>query len=87
MEAIHSFPEAGYSLALDFPRTKSIFALVRILDEIVWQAGGKIYLSKDACSAPKMGRMEVGKFGEEKFWSELRGRVGQFEHVSPPCHP
>ncbi|MCK6691086.1 MAG: FAD-binding oxidoreductase [Thermoanaerobaculia bacterium] len=35
-EAVHSFPIRGYSLALDFPRTRGIFSLVRVLDELVW---------------------------------------------------
>lgn len=74
-QAVHSFPIEGYSLALDFPRTRSIFSLIRQLDELVWQANGKIYLTKDACSAAKMSRIDAGTFGEEKFWSELRGRV------------
>ena len=74
-EAKYSFPIKGYSLALDFPRTRSIFSLVRKLDEIVWAAEGKIYLTKDAGSDKKMGRVEVGDFEEKKWWSALKGRV------------
>lgn len=74
-EAVHSFPERGYSLALDFPRTRTIFQLVRQLDELVWQYGGKIYLAKDACSAPRMGRMDPAAFGEAKFHSLLKARI------------
>lgn len=75
-EAKHSFPIEGFSLALDFPRTGSVLGLVRTLDEIVWKAEGKVYLTKDACSGGKMGRVEVEGFEEEKWWSGLRGRVG-----------
>ncbi|MBL7828753.1 MAG: FAD-binding oxidoreductase [Saprospiraceae bacterium] len=75
-EAIHSFPIKGYSLALDFPRTRTILSLVEILDDIVWQFDGKIYLTKDACSNAKMGRVDPGSFGEPKFWSLLKGRIG-----------
>lgn len=78
-EAVHSFPIRGYSLALDFPRTRSILALVRQLDELVWYYGGKIYLSKDACSAGRMGRIDPGTFGEEKFHSLLKERLLQAE--------
>ncbi|MBL7774818.1 MAG: hypothetical protein JNK89_02385, partial [Saprospiraceae bacterium] len=74
-EAVHSFPERGYSLALDFPRTDTVFALVRRLDEIVWQYEGKIYLAKDACSAGRMGRVDPATFGYEKFYSLLKGRI------------
>ncbi len=74
-EAIHSFPERGYSLALDFPRTAALPKLVRQLDEFVWQAGGKVYLAKDACSAPHMGRVDPETFADDKFWSLLRARI------------
>lgn len=74
-EAIHSFPVRGFSLALDFPRTKGIFELVKQLDEVVWAAGGKIYLTKDACSHPKMGRVDPGAFGDDKFSSLLKARI------------
>ena len=74
-EAVHSFPVRGYSLALDFPRTRSIFSLIQTLDKMVWQFGGKIYLAKDACSAPHMGRVDPSAFGEPKFHSLLKERI------------
>ncbi len=74
-EAVHSFPIRGYSLALDFPRTRTVFDLVRQLDELVWQYGGKIYLTKDACSAARMGRVDPAAFGEPKFYSLLKERL------------
>lgn len=74
-EALNYFPIKGYSLALDFPRTKGIFKLVKQLDELVWANGGKIYLTKDACSDPKMGRVDPAAFGENKFGSLLRDRL------------
>lgn len=75
-EAIHSFPIRGYSLALDFPRTRGIFDLVKKLDPVVWSLDGKIYLTKDACSAPRMGRVNPATFGEKKFYSFLKERIG-----------
>lgn len=74
-EAIHSFPIEGYSLALDFPRTQTIARLIPALDDLIWEYGGKIYLTKDAISAPKMGRIDPNSFGEAKFWSLLKGRI------------
>ena len=74
-EAIHSFPVKGYSLALDFPRTRTIFSLIQRLDELVWQYGGKIYLAKDACSSARMGRIQPASFGEHKFHSLLKERL------------
>ena len=74
-EAVHSFPIRGYSLALDFPRTRTILDLVNKLDDLVWSLDGKIYLTKDACSASRMGRVDPAAFGEEKFMSLLRERL------------
>jgi hypothetical protein len=74
-EAIHSFPIKGYSLALDFPRTQGIFELVKTLDALVFGLEGKIYLTKDSCSAPAMGGLPPNKFGEEKFSSLLKERI------------
>lgn len=43
-----SFPMEGYSLALDFKIEPGVFDLLNLLDEIVVQHGGRIYLAKDA---------------------------------------
>ena len=43
-----SFPMRGYTLALDFPATAPVFALLNALDAIVAEHGGRIYLAKDA---------------------------------------
>jgi hypothetical protein len=74
-EAVNSFPESGYSLAVDFARTPGLLRLIRQLDEWVWKLGGKVYLAKDACSAPHMGRISPQRVGAEKFWSLLRERI------------
>ncbi len=74
-EAVHSFPERGYSLALDFPRTPTLPALIARLDDLVWSLGGKVYLAKDACSAPRMSRIRPETFAADKFWSLLRERI------------
>jgi FAD/FMN-containing dehydrogenase len=43
-----SFPQAGYTLALDFPATEACRALIARLDAITLDHGGRFYLAKDA---------------------------------------
>jgi len=49
-----SFPMEGYTLAMDFPVTSGLFALLDKLDEIVLEFGGKVYLAKDARMGERM---------------------------------
>jgi FAD/FMN-containing dehydrogenase len=64
-----SFPRAGVSLALDFPnRGPHTLALLETLDQIVVQAGGRLYPAKD-------GRMSAETFREGyPRWRELEAR-------------
>lgn len=43
-----SFPDTGYTFAIDFPVRDTTLALTRRLDAMVLDAGGRIYLGKDA---------------------------------------
>jgi len=43
-----SFPKAGYTYAIDFPMRKNTTALLRKLDRLVLDAGGRVYLGKDS---------------------------------------
>jgi FAD/FMN-containing dehydrogenase len=55
----------GYTLALDFPADSETFGLVRRLDLILAAHGGRIYLTKDACSGPALlrsGYPDLDKF-------------------------
>ena len=49
-EAYNSFPQEGYTLALDFKVNKKLQNLVQKLDAIVEKYGGRIYLTKDSMS-------------------------------------
>ncbi|GIX42495.1 MAG: FAD-linked oxidase [Leptospiraceae bacterium] len=43
-----SFPEEGYTLALDFPVEKKLPEFLEVLDQIVQEYGGRLYLAKDS---------------------------------------
>jgi FAD/FMN-containing dehydrogenase len=49
-----SFPEEGYTLALDFPVRDGLFKFLDELDQIVLQYGGRLYMSKDARMKPEV---------------------------------
>jgi len=53
-ESMISFPEEGYTLALDFPVRKGLFEFLDELDQVVLQNGGRLYMSKDARMKPEM---------------------------------
>ena len=43
-----SFPMEGYTLALDFPRSKKVESLLDKLDKLVIKYNGRFYLTKDS---------------------------------------
>ena len=47
-----SFPGEGVTLALDFPNVPESFTLLDRLDDLVTEAGGRIYPAKDARMSP-----------------------------------
>lgn len=49
-----SFPEEGYTLALDFPVRPGLFEFLDELDQIVLDYGGRLYMSKDARMKPEV---------------------------------
>ena len=53
-ESLISFPEEGYTLALDFPVREGLFKFLDELDQIVLQYGGRLYMSKDARMKPEV---------------------------------
>ncbi|MGQ9806559.1 MAG: FAD-binding protein [Chlorobiales bacterium] len=68
-----SFPKEGYTLALDFPIRSGIFELLNRLDKLVLDAGGRLYLTKDATMNKAM--FQVGYPNWQKF-VELRKAIG-----------
>jgi decaprenylphospho-beta-D-ribofuranose 2-oxidase len=47
-QGILSFPFEGYTLAIDFPVSEKLKGFIPVLDKLVLDAGGRIYLGKDA---------------------------------------
>jgi hypothetical protein len=76
-----SFPQAGVTLALDFPVREGVLALLDKLDSMVLEAGGKIYPAKDArMAAETFTRMypeweQLEKFRDPAFSSSFWRRV------------
>jgi len=67
-----SFPQPGFTLALDFKYQKSLFPLLNQLDAIVLDHGGRLYLAKDA----QMAEDSFRKFYPDwQVFTELKQRV------------
>ncbi len=67
-----SFPMPGYTIALDFPVRNGLFEVLDELDRIVIEAGGRLYLAKDA-------RMSAQTFAltypQLPRWREIKAQV------------
>ncbi|MDE3044325.1 MAG: FAD-binding oxidoreductase [Acidobacteriota bacterium] len=74
-----SFPRAGWTLALDLPvGAPTLARVLDELDDLVLEAGGRIYFAKDArLDAAKVGAMypRLGEFRELKERVDPRGQL------------
>lgn len=76
-----SFPRSGSTLTLDLPNRPDVFPLLETFDKTVLEAGGAIYLAKDARMSPAMFQHSYPKWQEFKkhidpnFSSSLWRRV------------
>ena len=64
---------AGYSLALDFRLTDNVVELIRELDAMVVDFGGRIYLTKDALMSESTFKTTYRRWQE---FEEVRARYG-----------
>ncbi len=68
-----SFPIQGWTLALDLPRAApGLGTALSRCDELVAEAGGRVYLTKDARMDPETVRAMYPRFSE---WREVRDRI------------
>jgi decaprenylphospho-beta-D-ribofuranose 2-oxidase len=68
-----SFPFTGWTFALDLPLgTAGLAVVLDELDEIVANAGGRVYLSKDGRVRPEILHAMYPRIGE---WDEVRRSV------------
>lgn len=59
-----SFPLRGFTLALDFPRKSGVEEMIRDLETITRDHGGRIYLAKDALLSPESLRAMYPRVNE-----------------------
>lgn len=68
-----SFPIEGYSLALDFKMEAGITDLVKRLDFMVEEMGGRVYLTKDALMSEQMFK---STYPQWQIFEEVRAKYG-----------
>ncbi|MDR2457771.1 MAG: FAD-binding oxidoreductase [Clostridiales Family XIII bacterium] len=72
-----SFPQKGFTLALDFPVNKNIFDKLNELDKLVLDYGGRLYLTKDSRTTSevfyKSYEDQILHFLDTKFRWDERG--------------
>ncbi len=67
-----SFPQPGWTLALDVPATAGLAELLHSLDRLVLDAGGRHYLTKDSHTTPDAIRRGYPRLDE---WKAVRAAV------------
>ncbi|SDP93165.1 decaprenylphospho-beta-D-ribofuranose 2-oxidase [Actinopolyspora xinjiangensis] len=67
-----SFPDEGWTLTVDIPVTPGLDRLCRDLDEMVLEAGGRLYLAKESRTTPEMIERMYPRIDE---WRETRAAV------------
>lgn len=76
-----SFPMAGYTLAVDFPVSASLPALIERLDAIVLEAGGRVYLAKDSFLNTQKFRQFYPSWENFQNIRQHYGAVGHFSSL------
>ena len=78
-DGLISFPLRGYTLTMDFPVTRTIFEFLDELDELVANAGGRLYLAKDARQSRHMFESGYPGLGELR---DIRQQIGAHSRLT-----
>lgn len=73
-----SFPEPGYTLALDFQVKPKVLALLNELDKMVLHYGGRHYLAKDSRMSELTFKASYPRWEEFEALRERYGAIGTF---------
>ena len=73
-----SFPFSGYTLALDFKVSQKTIDLLNVLDELVIDMGGRIYLTKDARMTSNTFRRTYPRWETFESVRQKYGAIGKF---------
>ena len=77
-ESPFSFPMEGYTLALDFPRSRAAIALMPELDAITLDHGGRFYLAKDSRVPADVFASADPRAAAFADWRRAQGLSGSF---------
>jgi decaprenylphospho-beta-D-ribofuranose 2-oxidase len=67
-----SFPQPGWTITVDFPIARGLHRLCDELDELVLEAGGRLYLAKESRTSAETFRRGYPRFDE---WRKVRDAV------------
>jgi hypothetical protein len=73
-----SFPIEGFTLALDFKMSTKTIALVKKLDAMVIDMGGRIYLTKDSLMNENTFKATYSNWSLFEKTREKYGAIGHF---------
>ncbi len=73
-----SFPIEGYTLALDFKMSEEIVQLIKLLESMVVEMGGRIYLTKDALMTEASFKNTYPQWEQFEEVRAKYGAIGKF---------
>ncbi len=73
-----SFPIEGYTLALDFKMSEETVQLIKLLDSMVVEMGGRIYLTKDALMTETSFKNTYPQWEQFEEVRAKYGAIGKF---------